>query len=70
MDPWNRYTVIGYYVDDEPYVAGVIEGDHEVGGGNESFGQPWATCVDAPNVAAAEDEALSEIRALNGWGEE
>jgi hypothetical protein len=57
-----QYTVIGVWQDDEPVVAGVVPGRHEVYGGDEaSFsGGLWLTHVTATDVAEAEQLAKTE----------
>ena len=63
-----RYTVVGFYDDsDTPQVAGVIEGEHMVSGGEDSGYQPWALHVDADDETGAEAVGLAEIREENGW---
>lgn len=52
------YTVIGAWIDDEPYPAGVIEGEHTVTGG---AGDVWATSVEADNAEEAERLAVYEM---------
>jgi hypothetical protein len=62
----NTYTVIGYYAeDDSVQVTGVIEGDHDVTGGDDEYCQPWATVVEADHVLAAEAAARVEMTAAN-----
>lgn len=57
-----QYTVIGVWQDDEPVVAGVVAGRHEVYGGDEaSFsGGLWFAHVDASDVTEAEHLAKTE----------
>jgi hypothetical protein len=67
----NTYTVIGYYAeDDSVQVAGVVDGDHEVTGGDDEHCQPWATVVEADDVLAAQAAARAEMTAANGWEDE
>lgn len=55
----HSYTVIGAWIDDEPVPFGVIEGEHQVSGGDD---QPWATSVEAVDAAAAEQLAVDQMR--------
>lgn len=60
------YLVIGLYVDDEPIVAGVVEGDGgtcDTDDGGDL--QRWAHGVKAADPAAAEAIALAELSELN-----
>lgn len=67
----NTYTVIGYYAeDDSVQVAGVVDGDHEVIGGNDEHCQPWATVVEADDLLAAEAIARAEMTAANDWDDD
>lgn len=67
----KTYTVIGHWLDDEPVVAGVIEGDHPAvdnhvfGGADEP--QRWATMVEADDSSNAERLATLE---MNGEDED
>ena len=62
----EHYTVIGKYIDDEPVVAGVILGEHQVSGGEDDEFQPWATSVLADDPAHAESLAVAEMNTQNG----
>ena len=56
----TTYSVIGLYIDDEPVIAGVIEGEHpcvDSDPGGEF--QRWATTVEAGTPEEAETEALA-----------
>lgn len=61
------FTVIGFWYDDEPVVVGVIEGEHNVEGGNtgdlydSSFQGEWFVSVSAASAAEAEDRGIDEI---------
>lgn len=57
------YTVVGVWQSDEPIPVGVIKGDHDVTGGDESHfdGGVWATSVDAPSADRAEAEAVAKM---------
>ena len=59
-----EYTVVGVWKGDEPLVAGVIEGRHDVvGGDQESFPEGvWATYVDAEDVTTAETVAQAAMK--------
>lgn len=62
----TTYTVIGYYADDDSIqITGVIEGDHEVAGGDDEYCQPWATVVEATDVYTAEALARADMEAEN-----
>jgi hypothetical protein len=65
LTPPDVYTVIGVWRDDEPIPVGVIAGEHEVSGGDDSeFEQGlWATSVAAPDSATAEQLAIDEMQA-------
>jgi hypothetical protein len=57
------YTVIGVWLNDKPVTVGVIEGRHNVDGGDqETFTQGvWATSVDAVDVEQAEAFAKGDM---------
>ena len=57
------YTVIGVWIGDFAYTVGVIEGEHDVAGGDmEQFPEGcWATAVEAESVARAELAAIEEM---------
>lgn len=63
-----RYTVVGVWDGDTPVVVGVIEGEHQVQGGDQSWfeGGLWATSVDAADVEDAEMEATDEMEGTLG----
>lgn len=57
------FTVIGYWDDsDNPVAVGVIDGFHDVTGGDDGEYQPWATSVYAIDSATAEAMACDEMR--------
>jgi len=57
------YTVIGVWLGDQPVPIGVIEGQHEVHGGDDSeFPEGlWATSVTAADPGQAEQAAITEL---------
>jgi hypothetical protein len=57
------YTVIGVWLNGKPVTVGVIEGRHNVDGGDqETFPQGvWATSVDALDVEQAEAFAKDDM---------
>ncbi len=63
----KTWTVIGFWLNDEPYSAGVVAGSHAVYGGNdlddtgEGFQGAWATSVEAASAEEAEDMAIEEM---------
>lgn len=66
-----KYTVIGYYADDDSLqVTGVIEGEHVVHGGEGEYCQPWATVVEADDYDHAEPLARADMASENGWDAE
>lgn len=59
----RKYTVIGVWLNDEPVPVGVVEGDHEVGGGDDAWDEgAWATSVDAPDMGSAQELAVQEMK--------
>jgi hypothetical protein len=58
----KNFTVIGYWDDDTPIPCGVIEGNHEVTGGDGAGDRgPWAIDIVAVDAEAAEEEAIIEM---------
>jgi len=60
----GKYTVIGLWVEDEPVVAGVIEGEHPAVDSDpfdSRFRGRWMTSVDAEGPAEAEIAAVAEL---------
>ena len=53
------YTVIGLWLNDEPVVAGVIEGEHNCV--DTGDGDRWATPVEADDPDKAEVAAVLEM---------
>lgn len=69
------WTVIGFWLEDTPVVAGVVAGNHDVDGGGDCDGGdiggsslrgPWATAVTASSAEDAEELAVEEMLDLNG----
>jgi hypothetical protein len=62
----SEYTVIGLWLDDEPFVAGVIEGSHAAVDTDPNLSgevSRWAVMVAAADPDAAEVAALEQIQA-------
>lgn len=59
----KKYTVIGLW-HGQPIPVGVVEGWHEVSGGENPFSDEgvWATFVEAPDPKTAERRAVAEMR--------
>ncbi|MFE6967018.1 hypothetical protein ACFVAJ_18040 [Agromyces sp. NPDC057679] len=61
------YTVIGLWVNDVPVVVGVIEGNHQVTGGDDvsealyAAQGAWALAVEAGDATEAEGVAVDEM---------
>jgi hypothetical protein len=64
----RTFTVIGVWIGDDPVTVGVIEGEHQVSGGDfERFPEGcWAAAVSAPSADMAESLAVLEMRANEG----
>jgi hypothetical protein len=59
-----KYTVIGLWYDDEPVVAGVVEGEHNAVDSDpchERFQGRWSTSVEADDPDDAESRAVAEM---------
>ena len=58
----ETYTVVGVWYSDEPIPVGVIKGEHDVTGGDEThFDGLWATSVDSTSADRAEAEAVAKM---------
>jgi hypothetical protein len=59
----RAFTVVGFWADDDqPVVVGVIQGAHEVTGGEGvTEGGPWATSVMAPTPEHAAELAVWDM---------
>lgn len=56
----QTYTVIGVYVDNQPVVAGVIEGDHKCVDRDPGPFERWADPIEANDPVEAEHTALND----------
>jgi hypothetical protein len=63
----STFTVVGVWDESEAIPVGVIEGQHDVMGGDESHweGGLWATFVEADDAAAAEVAGVEAIVAFD-----
>jgi hypothetical protein len=66
----SKWTVIGFWYEDEPVVAGVVAGDTPVFGGSDllenegaGFQGPLGLTVEARDAEAAEERAVQEMTA-------
>ena len=66
----EKYTVIGFWYQNEPEVAGVVKGDHPILGGSdlifneeEDFQGPWGLTVEANSPEGAEEKAVAQMLA-------
>ena len=61
----RAYTVIGFWHEDQPVAVGVINGDHQVTGGDTSdisgSQGEWTTSVTAASAEQAEQRAISQM---------
>lgn len=66
-----RWTVIGLWLDEEPIVIGMVQGEHQVYGENNEALFPegyWNVCVDGADDAAAARNAVAEMVDANDLG--
>ncbi len=65
----KQWTVLGFWMYDEPYAVGAVEGDHPVHGGDQvqdgmsDFQGPWAELVEADDADTAEGLACDRMLA-------
>jgi hypothetical protein len=67
----RTWSVIGFWFNDEPVPVGVVEGDHQVYGGDalsagydspvDGSQGPWAVSVTAPDAETAEELAVEQM---------
>ena len=59
-----KYTVIGAWQGDEAISVGVVEGEHQVAGGDSGYWDEgvWAITVEADSVELAEGFATKEMQ--------
>jgi hypothetical protein len=65
----KTWTVIGFWMEDDPVAVGTVEGDHPVYGGDDVNDSglvdgargPWAVAVEAEDDDIAEKKAVQEL---------
>jgi len=58
QEPLSTYTVVGFHNEGYPVAVGVVEGAHQVSGGQDEY-NPWADQVEAENAQHAQVTALT-----------